>query len=125
MQARQDTRRDSDFSVREFLKKHRVEFDVNCSHLLQYIRSLPGFHYLTVYDFETSGLGKEAEIVEVGMMVFDKRKDRPICFSGLVNPGKPICLSATEVHGITDSDVRGSPKWSTPGDPSSPISFWT
>lgn len=57
------------------------------------------------YDLETTGANAATcKIVE--MCFADERGG--IMLHTLVNPGKPIELSATEVHGISQSDVMGA-----------------
>lgn len=66
-------------------------------------------------DFETTGLdciiGK---VVEIGAVRFSLCKDGPIeeaAMSCLVNPGISIPWQARAIHGISDEDVTGAPKF--------------
>lgn len=117
MQKNLGIRQDSRFSVKAFLTDHKVDVNADCPHLLKHMRNLNEFNYLTIYDFETSNLGAGIEVVEVGMMILDVKEGRSSCFSGLVDPGKPIHPSATEIHGITDADVQGKPRWKSSWGP--------
>lgn len=60
-------------------------------------------------DFETTGLDplKDAA-VEVALVRF-ANGEKVGEFAWRVDPGRPIPADATEVHGISDSDVRGAP----------------
>lgn len=62
-----------------------------------------------VFDLETTGLSPETdEIIEIsGIRVRDGQVDDE--FSTLVNPGRPIPYSATDINGITDEMVRDAP----------------
>ncbi len=66
------------------------------------------YRTVTVVDTETTGVDPDSKIVEVGIlkMRFGKIIDR---WSSLVNPGIPIPVEATAVHGITDADVANAP----------------
>lgn len=64
-----------------------------------------------VFDFETtSKYPNHAKIVEAAAI---KYKDgRPVdTFSSLINPKCHIPAAATEIHGITDEDVKCAPEW--------------
>ncbi|RGD55405.1 3'-5' exonuclease [Kitasatospora xanthocidica] len=52
-------------------------------------------------DLETTGLGDDARIVEIGVVTTDRR----VLLNTLVNPGIPIPAEATRHHGITDAMV--------------------
>lgn len=62
-----------------------------------------------VFDLETTGLSPETdEIIEIsGIKVRNGQVDSD--FSTLVNPGRPIPYSATNINGITDEMVRNAP----------------
>ena len=60
---------------------------------------------LVIFDTETTGLGPDAEIVEIAAV----KVDGTVLLDTLVKPRRPIPPSATTVHGITDEDVAGSP----------------
>jgi DNA polymerase-3 subunit epsilon len=58
-------------------------------------------------DTETTGLGSEAEIVEIALLDFQGES----LFESLVRPIGPIPPDATAVHGITTTMVAGAPDW--------------
>jgi DNA polymerase-3 subunit epsilon len=65
-----------------------------------------------VADTETSGLGKDARVVEYAHILCKLENNRLVetgRFESLVNPGIPIPTEATKVHGITDEMVKGAP----------------
>lgn len=65
----------------------------------------PAIVYL---DTETSGLGPDAEIVDLAIL----GQDGDVLLDTLVRPIRPIPPEATAVHGITDADVATSSPWS-------------
>lgn len=63
----------------------------------------------TVYlDTETTGIGPEAEIIDIAIIGHDGR----LLFESLVRPGGPIPAGAIAIHGIVDEMVAGMPRWS-------------
>ena len=60
---------------------------------------------LVIFDTETTGLGVDAEIVEIACI--DGEED--VLLTSLVRPAHPIPRDATNIHGITDADVQGAP----------------
>lgn len=58
-------------------------------------------------DTETTGLGPDAEIVDIGIVAGDGR----VLMDSLVRPLRPIPAEATAVHGITDSMVLDAYTW--------------
>lgn len=58
-------------------------------------------------DTETTGLGPDAEIVEIALVDFEGAS----LFESLVRPKKPIPPDATALHGITTAMVAGAPDW--------------
>jgi DNA polymerase III epsilon subunit family exonuclease len=65
-------------------------------------------HPLAVIDIETTGLDRNARIVEIGVINIDRGQvvDE---WESLVNPGIPIPPDSTRVHGISDADVADAP----------------
>lgn len=68
----------------------------------------------TLYlDFETTGLDTGMDrIIEVGMVLEDDSSGEREEFQTLVYPSCPIPAESTEIHGITDEDVKEAPKFS-------------
>ena len=60
---------------------------------------------LVIFDTETTGLGSDAEIVEIACI--DGGGD--VLLTSMVRPAHPIPRDATNVHGTTDADVRDAP----------------
>ncbi len=60
---------------------------------------------LVIFDTETTGLGVDAEIVEIACI--DGRGD--VLLTSLVRPTHAIPRDASNTHGITDADVQGAP----------------
>ena len=58
-----------------------------------------------IVDTETTGLGDDAEIVEIA--VVDSQGS--IVFDSLVKPSRPIPREASDIHGITNAAVAGAP----------------
>ncbi len=58
-------------------------------------------------DTETTGLGAEAEIIDLA--VIDVRGNAVI--DTLIAPSRPIPPETTRVHGLVDADVAGAPVW--------------
>ncbi|MCZ0984025.1 3'-5' exonuclease [Streptomyces diastatochromogenes] len=63
---------------------------------------------VVVLDTETTGLGDDARIVELAVL----SSAGDVLLDTLVDPGVPIPAGASEIHGITDSDVAGAPRFS-------------
>jgi exodeoxyribonuclease X len=59
---------------------------------------------LVILDFETSGLGGQADVVEMGSIILTDKGDR-YTLSERANPLVPIEAKATEIHGIRNEDV--------------------
>ena len=64
-----------------------------------------------VIDFETTGTDPENDrILEVGVVVFERGEVR-LREGLLVDPGVPVPEEARAVHGITDEELRGAPRF--------------
>jgi DNA polymerase III epsilon subunit-like protein len=63
---------------------------------------------VVVLDTETTGLHGEARIVDLAVLTVGG----DVLMDTLLNPGEPIPANATDVHGITDADVKGRPRFS-------------
>ena len=68
-----------------------------------------------VLDTETTGLdARTARIVEIGAIrVEGERIIEAERFHARLDPGVPIPAATTKVHGITDADVRGAPRFAS------------
>ena len=63
---------------------------------------------IAVVDTETTGLSAHGDrVIEIGIVLVEPGKSPRIVLDTLVNPERPV--SATEIHGITDDDVRDAP----------------
>lgn len=60
-----------------------------------------------VMDTETTGLGPDAEIVEISIIDADGTD----LFTSLVRPSMPILPELTAIHGIDNAMVRNAPTW--------------
>lgn len=60
-----------------------------------------------VFDTETTGLGEDAEIVEIAVA----KMDGTIVLDEMVKPWRPIPDSATAIHGIDNAAVVDKPRW--------------
>lgn len=58
---------------------------------------------LIVFDTETTGVGPEDRVIELGFQVHKPGVDAVVEWRSYVHPGIPIPPAATEVHGITDA----------------------
>ena len=68
-----------------------------------------------IVDVETTGLltrDPKTEIVSISLI--DAKGQ--VVLAALVNPGRPIPLEATKIHGIENRDVKGQPPWTVIGD---------
>jgi DNA polymerase-3 subunit epsilon len=64
---------------------------------------------LVVFDLETTGIGKEARIVQIAGEKIDSDGTILHSFCYLINPECPIPEDATAIHNITDEDVADKP----------------
>jgi len=60
-----------------------------------------------IVDTETTGLGTDAEIVEISIIDADGTD----LFTSLVRPNMPITPELTAIHGIDNDMVRNAPTW--------------
>jgi DNA polymerase III epsilon subunit-like protein len=58
-------------------------------------------------DSETTGLGPQAEIVDLSIVAIDGS----VIFNQLVRPRRKIPVDATLIHGITNDHVKDAPEW--------------
>ena len=65
------------------------------------------FSDFIVMDTETTGLGNDAEIVEISIIDAEGTD----IFTSLVRPNMPILPHVVEIHGITNEMVRNAPTW--------------
>ena len=68
-----------------------------------------------VFDIETTGLSPTGDrMIEIGLIRTD-RHGKPLAYwSSLINPLRPV--RATEIHGISDNDVKDSPTFEDVSD---------
>jgi len=60
-----------------------------------------------IVDTETTGLGNDAEIVEISII----NSDGTDIFTSLVRPNMPILPELVAIHGITNGMVLNAPSW--------------
>ena len=58
-----------------------------------------------VFDTETTGLGSDAEIVEIAVVDLEGR----VLLDSLVKPTQPVPPDAIAIHGISNDDLAGAP----------------
>jgi DNA polymerase-3 subunit epsilon len=63
--------------------------------------------YTVFLDTETTGLGRDAEVVDMAVVAGDGR----VLLDTLVRPKRRIPEDATRIHGITDWQVQTAPSW--------------
>ncbi len=65
---------------------------------------------IAVIDFETTGLAPGPDrVVELSVVRIEPGQEPRLALDTLVNPDRP--MAATEIHGITDGDVRDAPRF--------------
>jgi DNA polymerase-3 subunit epsilon len=65
---------------------------------------------VAIFDFETTGLNAGPDrVVEVSVVRVDPGGEPKLVLDTLVNPRRK--MAATEIHGITDADVRDAPRF--------------
>ncbi|MER6118308.1 3'-5' exonuclease [Streptomyces sp. A0642] len=70
---------------------------------------------LAAFDTETTGVDVEQDrIVSAALVVQDSAGGRPRVTRWLVNPGIPVPLGATEIHGLTDDHLQRNGRWPAP-----------
>src|ERR1017187_5035844 len=75
------------------------------------VRSLEIVRPLAFFDLETTGVDVAADrIVELAVLKLLPNGTEQT-FHTLINPGVPIPVSASEIHGIRDEDVRDKPQF--------------
>lgn len=64
---------------------------------------------LTIFDIESTGVNIQADrIVQLAIKYYEPGRE-PLSYKFTIDPERPISPEATEVHGITDEDVKGKP----------------
>jgi DNA polymerase-3 subunit epsilon len=64
-------------------------------------------HHPLYLDTETTGVDSHSEIVEICLIDYDGQ----LLYSSLIKPTRPIPVSASRIHGITNAMVAESPRW--------------
>jgi DNA polymerase-3 subunit epsilon len=65
---------------------------------------------IAIFDFETTGLNAGADrVVEISLVRIDPGKEPQLLLDTLVDPNRK--MAATEIHGITEEDVKDAPKF--------------
>ena len=69
--------------------------------------------HAVVIDTETTGLdARTARLVEIAVVhVNGLEIERDAALDQLLNPGVPVPKSSSQVHGLSDSDVKGAPRF--------------
>jgi DNA polymerase III alpha subunit (gram-positive type) len=67
------------------------------------------FEKIVVIDFETTGISDGKRAVEIAWFELNRNLEIVDERSSLINPQIPIPKRASDVHGITDNDVRDQP----------------
>ena len=87
-------------SVMSYDDKQQLEISLNK------MRTAPDAY--VVFDFETTGLFRDSEIIEIGAVKVDNDTVTDQ-FSRLIKPKKPVPNNATAIHGITDDMLGKEP----------------
>ncbi|MCX4733230.1 3'-5' exonuclease [Streptomyces sp. NBC_01363] len=70
---------------------------------------------LAAFDTETTGVDVEGDrIVSAALVVQDTAGGRTRITRWLVNPGVPVPVGATEIHGLTDDHLQRNGRWPAP-----------
>ncbi|MET9896440.1 hypothetical protein ABZZ47_40975 [Streptomyces sp. NPDC006465] len=69
--------------------------------MIEWARAVLTDRDTVVLDLETTGLGRDARIVDLGV----ERVSDDVLLDTLLNPGEPIPADASDVHGVTDDQV--------------------
>ncbi|MFF1645845.1 3'-5' exonuclease [Streptomyces sp. NPDC058240] len=70
---------------------------------------------LAAFDTETTGIDVEGDrIVSAALVVQDTAGGRTRITRWLVNPGVPVPVGATEIHGLTDDHLQRNGRWPAP-----------
>ncbi len=71
---------------------------------------------LAIFDLETTGINPAKDrIVEISILRVEPDGTETL-YTRRINPGIPIPPKATEIHGITDEDVKNEPKFEEVAD---------
>lgn len=74
---------------------------------IAWARAVTSFADVLFLDTETTGLGKQAEIVDLSIIGLDGE----VVFDQLVKPARPIPTDAYLIHGISNDHVADAPGW--------------
>jgi DNA polymerase-3 subunit epsilon len=75
--------------------------------VIEWARGLVAEPTTIFLDTETTGLGSDAEIVDIAVVDVHGH----VLLDTLVRPSRPIPVESTRIHGIGDDDVRDAPPW--------------
>jgi exodeoxyribonuclease X len=75
--------------------------------------SVKDYEQIVILDVETTGLGPDAGVVEIALIVVDDALNVLRSSSSLVNPGIPMDPGASAVSGITDDMLVDAPTLAT------------
>jgi len=83
--------------------KMREEIQKFCQKLLE--------NGVVTLDTETTGLGSDAEVVEMAWVRNDNARAGFVSNESLILPTRPIPQAATDIHGITNEMVQEEGRW--------------